>query len=725
MTNNGPSNATNVVIEDIVPGQFNITGTSNSFNGKTTINLNAGASYTITINATALIAGTWNNTANATCDENKTIVNDTANVTVDPAVNLTINKTANPNHVHVGDTVVFTINVTNNGPSNATQVTIEDILPKQFKFETSSDSRYNETNNIIMISQLTPGASYVFTITAKALISGIWTNTANASCAENKTVIEDDATVIVDPIVDLSTNKSSDKEEYFVDDIAYWTITVHNAANGTNATNVTLKETFPDQFEFIDYTATEGTQYDHETGIWNIGFMENGTSVTLTIKSRAKGTGEHITNIANVTCNVTDWNLTNNVNNKTVKIVPLPDPIKTVSNSAPYFNDIVEYYLTIENIGNSKYTNNLTVIDSLPEGVSFIERVSIKGADLLEEKVDGSKITWIVTNILGKSNATIVIKAKVQALGKLTNNLTIIGPDGTNSTVNCTIDPIPIADLEITKKVSQKTAYKNDKITWTITVTNKGPNTAVDAIVTDKLPAGLVYYGDDSNGAYDHRTGIWNVGNLLSGQTAELNIVTIVKTTNKSIVNLANVGSNTYDPNKANNYANNSVYISPEVDLALTISQNDTKVYVGEKIEFVVTVVNNGPDTAVNTRAFIKIPEELKLLGFTPSKGSYDPETGIWTIGDLAPGEKVTLTLQTKALETGIFTISGITRCDTYERDLSNNNDSAVVEVIKTVPPIDYKNVHSGPKLPATGNPIAMVLLSLLAIVAVTLRRKS
>ena len=47
------------------------------------------------------------------------------------------------------------------------------------------------------------------------------------------------------PIVDISVNITSDKDEYFVDDVAVWTITVSNAANGTNATNIKLSELIP------------------------------------------------------------------------------------------------------------------------------------------------------------------------------------------------------------------------------------------------------------------------------------------------------------------------------------------------------------------------------------------------------------------------------------------------------------------------------------------------
>ena len=185
------------------------------------------------------------------------------------------------------------------------------------------------------------------------------------------------------------------------------------------------------------------------------------------------------------------------------------------------------------------------------------------------------------------------------------------------------MDVIPEADLEIIKVVSNDAPHKGDKITWTIIVKNNGGDTAVNTVVTDKLPSGLVYVSDDSKGAYDHNTGIWAVGDLANGESATLNIVTVVDTTNATIVNLANTSSDTYDPNETNNNNNKSTTVPPEVDLEITVVPNVDKVTVGDKVEFTITVVNHGPDTAVNTRAQITVPDELKLLGFLCSYKSH------------------------------------------------------------------------------------------------------
>ena len=856
------TNATDVILKDEIPSQFefiNYTATKGTYDKETGIwnisFMENGTDATLTIWTIAKVAvDQVTNTANVTCKETDwNLSNNVDNETVEIIPLPDPVKTVSNSTPYYHDIVEYNLTIINNGDIDYTNnLTVVDSLPEGLVFiETVGivngkfiGDEVIGTNNVTwVVTNISAKTNATIIVKVKVEALGDLTNnlTIIGPNGTNKTVNE---TVTPVPIVDLSTDKTSDRDEYFVDDIAVWTITVHNADNGTNATNVALEDHIPTQFVFINYTATNGT-YDHNTGIWTIGFMGNGTDATLTIWTRAVTPIDEVTNYANVSCYEDEWDLSNNDDEKTVSIIKLPEPQKTVSNTTPYNRDNVTYNLTITNVGNITYTNVLTVIDSLPEGLKFIETVGIDGADLIEEIVDGQKITWTITNISAESSAVITVKVLVMDIGNQTNNLTIVGPNGTNSTVNCTIDPVPIADLAVTKinDYSTKVCYNGDNVTWTISVINNGPNDAINSIASDILPAGLIYVSDDSNGAYDPITGIWTIGNLSVGSSATLTIVTtvatsnetitnyvnvtsdtydpdesnnednssvvvepeadlgiiklvsnetvhkgdivtwtlivtnygtdaainvvvtdklpkglvhiadnslgaynpvtgiwkvgnlacgesatlkiksLVKTTNKNITNLATVDSDTYDPDKSNNNANNSTIVPPECDLVLTIDPNVVEVTVGDEVEFTVTVVNKGPDTAENATAFIEIPDELKLLGFKPSKGTYDPETGIWTIGDLAPGEKVTLILDTEALETGKFVVKAHVVCDTYETNYTNNNDSAEVTVIEPpeppVPDVPPQEMYP------TGNPIVLALLSVLVIVGMTLRRKS
>ena len=864
------TNATNVTLKDLFPsGYFEFINCTDS-NGNTydltddwiIPFMGNGTNITFTVYSKAVTPeNNIDNAVNVNCTEDEwNYTNNDANKSVSIVPLPYPVKTVNNDTPYYHDVIEYNLTIVNVGSVDyADNLTVIDSLPVGLQFletvniDGAVKLSEDQKGQVItwVLTNVTKGSAV---ITVRVKVNGLGNLTNNLTVVgPNGKEIMVNCTVYPVPIVDISVNITSDKDEYFVDDVAVWTITISNAGNGTNATNVKLSELLPEEFEFINCTVTGGT-YDNETGVWIIPNLANGTNVTLVINSYAKTPASDITNNVNASCDEKDWDYTNNDANKTVEIVPLPVPEKTVNTTKPYNKEFVEYYLTIKNTGNNAYVDELIVIDSLPVGLIFNETLKVDGADLIKEVVDGQVITWTITNISAKSSAVITVKVFVDDIGDLTNNLTVVGPHGTNATVDCTINPIPVADLfviklndfdliidifnpidchnkdtvkwyisvindgpdtavnaiatdilpegliyitdnstgaynpetgvwtigdiasgetatiwietlvdasnvtivnnvkvksdtydpdesnnhnddslivvpeadlEITKSVSNTIPHKNDNIIWTITVTNKGADTAINTVVTDKLPEGLIYVSDDSLNNYDYKTGIWNVGDLSSGQSVTLKIKTLVATTNKIIVNLADVTSDTYDPNEANNHCNESITVPPEADLVITVDPDRTDVTVGDKVKITITVVNNGPDTAVNTNAFIEIPDELRLLDFIPSKGTYDPETGIWTIGDLAPGEEVTLILNTEALKRGIVIVKASVTSDTYDSDLSNNNDTADIMVNDT--PEEEHNadgVSQTPKMHATGNPIVMVLLALLTIAGVTLRRK-
>ena len=725
------TNATNVLLKDILPKEVeyvSYTATKGTYDNETGIwtigNMANGTSETLIIISTA-ITPKYNVVNNATvnCTEDEWDYDnnfDNATISIIPTLEKTVNET-NPYYHEI---VEYNLTVINYGDETYTDnITVIDTLEDGLEFIetvniTGADIVIGETKNGQTITWVITNISTtnaVITVRVKANAIGDLENnlTIKTPKGTNMTV---NRTITVEPIVDVATNKTSDREEYFVDDIAIWTINVSNAANGTNATNVVLKDVFPSEFVFIDYTATKGT-YDSKTGEWNIGFMENGTSVTLVIRSYAKIVTNLTTNYVNVTCNEDDWNLSNNVANKSVKVIDIPDVNKTVNDTTPFYNETVVYNLTIINTGDINYTNNISVIDSLPNGLEFIETVSITGAKLIKEVINGQKITWTITDIAAFSSAVIKVKVRALAIGELTNNLTIVAPNGTNKTVNCTIDPIPLADLAVTKTNDH---YRIDclnstTVIWTIKVVNNGPNDAINAIAKDILPKGIIYISDDSNGKYNPKTGVWKLGDLANGSSRTINIKTKVNATNVIIDNEVVVSSETYDPNESNNYDNSSIKVIAIADLMLIKDANVTKVHVGDKFSYIITVINNGPDTAVNARVYDLLPKGLELLGFEASKGDFDPAAGIWRIGDMENGEVVTLIINVKALVTGKIINEAYVESDTFDNDTSNNKDSATVIVIKE---------HNPPYIIPTGNPLLIALLSLIAIVGVTLRRK-
>ena len=81
------------------------------------------------------------------------------------------------------------------------------------------------------------------------------------------------------------------------------------------------------------------------------------------------------------------------------------------------------------------------------------------------------------------------------------------------------------SDLSVSKTVNNASPYENNTITYTVTLTNTGPENATHVSLTDSLPAGVTYVSDTrSQGTYNSGTGLWTVGDLINGDTATLAI---------------------------------------------------------------------------------------------------------------------------------------------------------------------------------------------------------
>ncbi len=104
------------------------------------------------------------------------------------------------------------------------------------------------------------------------------------------------------------------------------------------------------------------------------------------------------------------------------------------------------------------------------------------------------------------------------------------------------------------KTVDNATPNVGENITFTINLTNDGPNDATNVDVKDLLPAGLTYVSDTtSEGSYDNVTGIWDVGTVENGSTSTLTITATV-TSAAAIENIAQVtASDQFDPDSTPN----------------------------------------------------------------------------------------------------------------------------------------------------------------------------
>jgi uncharacterized repeat protein (TIGR01451 family) len=114
----------------------------------------------------------------------------------------------------------------------------------------------------------------------------------------------------------------------------------------------------------------------------------------------------------------------------------------------------------------------------------------------------------------------------------------------------------PPADLAITKTDDPDPVSVGGELTYALTVTNNGPETATKVTVTDDVPAGMTFERvNSSQGSCTGTTTVTcNLGSLASGSAAAIGLV-VRPTGPGSYTNVARVTGDEFDPDTSNNEA--------------------------------------------------------------------------------------------------------------------------------------------------------------------------
>ena len=210
VSNPGKINATNVVIMDILPEGLKFINASNGgvydpVTGIITWILNITANSTVDLTADVCVnkSGNITNTVN--------VGNKTSNCTIESGdiVDLEIHIVADKSEIYVGDNVVYTVTVINNGPSDAINTIANILIPNALSILSYNATKgtFDITSGNWSIGNLTNGEKVVLTFVAKALNEGNSTVYVNVTSETFEVIMEnnyDNVTVKVlkkaDPI---------------------------------------------------------------------------------------------------------------------------------------------------------------------------------------------------------------------------------------------------------------------------------------------------------------------------------------------------------------------------------------------------------------------------------------------------------------------------------------------------------------------------------------------
>jgi uncharacterized repeat protein (TIGR01451 family) len=128
-----------------------------------------------------------------------------------------------------------------------------------------------------------------------------------------------------------------------------------------------------------------------------------------------------------------------------------------------------------------------------------------------------------------------------------------------------------------------------------------------------------------------------------------------------------------------------------------------------DMLTYTITASNSGPITASNTQVLSLLPETLSFESATPSKGAYDDTTGIWTIGDLAPDEEVTLAIEARVNnDVGHIIINHEATISSDIEDTDETNNSATVSVTVQIADLQTSSIEISNQSPRAGEEIQL-----------------
>jgi uncharacterized repeat protein (TIGR01451 family)/fimbrial isopeptide formation D2 family protein len=545
----------------------------------------------------AVSAASGSNITNNTTDCDKI----TKNVTNLNGCNDTIN---------YNDTVNFTIKVRNDHSSTHT-FRVNDTLPAGLEYVsyTATKGTYNATTGIWTIGNLNSHQSAILNIIAKV--------TGSDTCITNtaKLQIEDrywdwnhwcwvyywdydaraNTTFCVPPAADLEVCKTVNDTTPNYHDSVNWTVTAKN--NGPNcASGVVVNDPIPAGLEFVSYTATQGTTYDPNTGIWTIGNLDAWCQAVLNIITRVNASCTEINNAACITGCEYDPCLANNEANASICIPCAADleVCKTVNDTKPNYQDTINYSITAKNNGPNNATG-VKINDLLPAGLEFVSYTATQGT------YDAATGIWTIGNLDSLSQAVLNIIAKVNISNTcISNSANITGceydPCLANNNATTTICVPAKSNLYVDVTAPTPCLGLNDKAQITFKVGNRGPDSAKNTVLTFVIPEGMEYLGanvDYGTFSYDAatRTITWILGDVPVGDPYMWISVRVLKEGNYLIKPTLN--TETYDPNLGLNiqFANICADASPEPVPPVVHGKTIPLQKTGLPIGFLVTAI--------------------------------------------------------------------------------------------------------------------------------------
>ncbi len=719
VTNNGPSDAAAVSVADATPA-----GLTFSSNSGACVTAFPCAFGTITAGATRTITTTFSvpsgysganpilNTATVTSTTSDAVAANnsaTASTTVSAgSADVSITKTG-PASVVPGTNVVYTITVTNAGPSNAAGVSVADVTPAGLTFVSNAGACSGAFP--CALGTIAAGASQVITTTfsvppAYAGANPIL-NTATASATTGDPVPANNSATASTPVAAGSANLSLTKTgpaSVTPGQTVAFTITVTNAGP-SDAAAVSVTDPTPAGLTFLSNTGNCVTAFPCALGTVPFGATRTITA-TYSVPSGYAGASP-IANAATVSSATSDPVAGNNSQTANVTVnAPSADLAITKTGAASVTpGQTVVYTVTVTNNGPSDAAG-VSVADPTPSGLTF---VSNSGACVAAYPCALGTVTAGSTRTI---TTTYQVPSGYAGANPILNTATLSSPTadpvaGNNTATSSTTVGAGSADLAITK-LGPASVVPGTNAVYTITLTNNGPSDAAAVSVADITPSGtnFVSTSGDCVTAFP-----CSLGTVPAGASRVITATYAVPSGYAGanpIVNAATASASTSDPVAGNNTGTASTPVaSGSANLHVTKTGPAT-VTPGLNATFTITVTNNGPSDAAGVSVADATPAGLTFLSNAGNCVSAFP----CALGTIPAGttRTITSTYQVPSGYAGANPILNTASATSSTGDPAPGDEAQTASVAVNAPSADVHLAMTGPASATPGQSIAYTI---------------
>jgi uncharacterized repeat protein (TIGR01451 family) len=644
--------------------------------------LNPGASYSIVVTGLTDSAdcGLLQNTATGSAknEASNALGNNEASAGIAISCSdVTITKTPDATSVNAGESVGFTIAVTNAGTGTAFGVTLSDSLPTEAGLSWSIDlpeatgdgpaPDCQLVNGVLTCGgsayDLGPGEGFTIHVSSPTTSAtcGTVENTASVDFAGNGDPIPASASTVVN-CPDVTVAKSTTTSTVNSGDAVSYTLLVSNSGPGT-ATNVTVTDTLPDG---VDWSVDNGKcSITPETGTTGQALsctfpslgLGQANAITITVSGTVVETFcGTLSNQASVAAGNEAGAAAGNNSSEIVTItVNCPNvTITKVADGSPVSaSDAIGFLLTVTNDGPGTATN-VALSDTLPangglnwsiDGGTGAALCGVNSGTLscdFGDLLDGDVITVHISSpttadTCGTVNNTASVTAGNEPSGNQTDN-----SDSDSIDVQCPV-------VRVVKTTDTPVVNAGDQVSYTITVSNsatRGTGTAKNVMLTDNLPDGVDWVDDSASCTISPDTG--TTGQVLRCDLVDLaagasfSVTVTGMTDGGDCAGLTNQAGVTV-ANDAETGAITSQNVSITVNcpnVTITKTAQPGTISAGEHAVYAITVSNAGPGDAYTVHLTDDVPalvNSWQVVSVTsdPAAGGPNPTCSIDETGNL------------------------------------------------------------------------------------------